>query len=649
MSEKDLKADHEKRNEVVKKQFDFFVKQVLVNGRNILIDDSNINFDAAEQVMKVITEKYIEGGIEGNDQGFSEKLKEQFTEVDKRTLLLFAHAQWLWFMGAHEISVDKKKRYTEEVLRIGENGYKKKDEIPHLEEAYFEGMANYGMSHKLNKYHEIKFCYLLIELFLKIKEKHNGLTEDAIKLKIEKICLLLSDADNSDKKLEREIGEVIGIKNIDDSKEDVVSEFIKSGSKNDTIYRALAMKNALMYLCNPDKHQPIISNNHKKLIVEAFTPLLDTENDTKDGEKLDSIENKIQRIVQVLYKRDEDFYSFYDSKYKPIWNFGGSDAALSELKGLQYKKAIILYGPPGTSKTYAAQKIAKNLCLKHDLESMDKDFENILKKNSKNDKNEEQIARLQLHKNYTYQDFIGGIVLKDGETKAVEGNLYEDIRKAEKLGDAPYILILDEINRVDLSSMFGEVFSALEDRNTEIRVSIPFGEGDNDSKMLSIPQNLYVIGTMNEIDFSLERLDFALRRRFVWYRYGFDADRLFDIIYEKLSDDLRSNGYIQTEVETFVERAKKLNEKISGMPELGKTYEIGHTFFAEIVDIMDQYYGENGIGSKQNILYRKEGPAAILWDISIKPIIEAFLGNHDPKQLKNQIEELEGIFSPENS
>ena len=86
------------------------------------------------------------------------------------------------------------------------------------------------------------------------------------------------------------------------------------------------------------------------------------------------------------------------------------------------------------------------------------------------------------------------------------------------------VLILDEMNRTDLSRMLGECFSLLEDRNQTIE--LPARNGDGASMKLRIPDDLYVIGTMNLIDQSIEQIDFALRRRFLWLLCPFDAEAL---------------------------------------------------------------------------------------------------------------------------
>ena len=302
------------------------------------------------------------------------------------------------------------------------------------------------------------------------------------------------------------------------------------------------------------------------------------------------------------------------------------------------------------------------MCLHKEFQALKEDTENKIEwfKKHLNQKHrfEDQIFRLQLHANYTYQDFVGGLQIKGDSTVAKPGDLYDVIDRAKDIVEnpnknfehiksnskLPIVLILDEINRTDLSAMFGEVFSALENREEEdkegITVSVPFEEGDS-RKKLTIPDNIFVIGTMNEIDFSLERLDFAMRRRFLWFFYGYDEKRLRDIISFKLNNykDADDDNY-----DIFVERATVLNKAIAEHDDLGKDYEIGHTFFSEIVDIKRSYKDTISDSAQSNI-YKKNGPADILWEISIKPMIESFLGAIEPSSKKEEIEKLYKIYA----
>ena len=206
----------------------------------------------------------------------------------------------------------------------------------------------------------------------------------------------------------------------------------------------------------------------------------------------------------------------------------------------------------------------------------------------------------------------------------------------DKSNQMPHVLILDEINRVDLSRLFGEVFSALENREEYVGVSV----GD---LQLKIPDNLYVIGTMNEIDFSLERIDFALKRRFLWFFYGFNPDTLRDIIWHK--NELLNTSLSGEEVDLFIQNASALNKAITELPELGEQYQIGHTFFGEVVNVFSSYKKLNGyVNRMKKQIFRNAGPASILWDISISPMLSAFLGNMDRESKKAKMDALLKIY-----
>ena len=227
------------------------------------------------------------------------------------------------------------------------------------------------------------------------------------------------------------------------------------------------------------------------------------------------------------------------------------------------------------------------------------------------------------------------------EVLSIEVEKRKDINEDPR-DTIPHVLILDEINRTDLSKLFGEVFSALEKRGEEFDLSIK-------GETLNVPENLYIIGTMNEIDFSLEQIDFALRRRFLWYFYGFNEDTLRKIINEKSKKSPLGSDTKQAELEIFINNVSKLNEAISKSPVLGDQFQIGHTFFVELVDIYNSFISIEGKKTPK-IYYstkdknRDEGPAFVLWTISIEPMLNAFLGNLDEDEKNDVIGKFKEIY-----
>lgn len=372
--------------------------------------------------------------------------------------------------------------------------------------------------------------------------------------------------------------------------------------------------NAILHFLDPDNVEAIVSSSDKKAIVKAFSSIAGV-----DYKNID-IDKNIQTIRNAF---GTSFNGFYDKDIKPLWRteiINGED--LSRVQQLKYKKAMVLYGPPGTSKSYTAKALVKQLVFDYYKKNIPSD---ILKDDY--DWKKHYIAK-QFHINYTYEDFVGGITIEDGSAKFKKGFIFEAIKKANDLNGTPFVVILDEINRVDVSRVFGEIFTAmeLEYRKDGYSLAVPDDKGSVDIK---IPMNLYIIGTMNEIDFSLERIDFALRRRFVWNYCGYDKDALIDIIEEKLEE--RISELNSDDINDFADSCSILNDKIKEHPELGEQYAIGHAFFADIVDIFKE---SNNWKESQRIL----------WSISIKPTLEAYCGTMDKQDQKNFIESCKSAF-----
>ena len=205
------------------------------------------------------------------------------------------------------------------------------------------------------------------------------------------------------------------------------------------------------------------------------------------------------------------------------------------------KKQLILQGPPGTGKTFIAQRVAKYIT---------------------QDKN--HVETIQFHPSYSYEDFIEGYRPYNDGFKLCNGIFKEFCEKAEKDEGKDYVLIIDEINRGNLSKIFGELLYLLEYRNQSVKLTYS-------QQAFSLPDNLYIIGTMNTADRSLAIMDYALRRRFYF--------KNITCRIEELGEWLKNNNS-KIDIEELLHAIRKMNSLINDEMRC-EDYEIGHSYFMQ--------------------------------------------------------------------
>ncbi|WP_434581550.1 AAA family ATPase [Sulfurimonas sp. NW15] len=267
-------------------------------------------------------------------------------------------------------------------------------------------------------------------------------------------------------------------------------------------------------------------------------------------------------------------------------------------------RAVILWGPPGTGKTYESEQVVKEL-----LDIGDDELEKYLFSNKKGEDNTKGYYQIiQFHPNYTYQDFIGGISPKL-TSEIISYELREGVFKefcddANKNKDKKYIFIIDEINRAELSAVFGELLYALEYRGKSINLP-HFGS-------FVIPKNVYIIGTMNNVDKSLVTFDLALRRRFGFFKLMPKLEVIEDVLSEFVKKD---------SLDDYYQKCVELNQSITSQLGLSEDYQIGQAYFLRIKDFLDQ----NKLKKKEpQIITRFE--LKKLWLYNIEPLLEEYLG-----------------------
>ena len=225
------------------------------------------------------------------------------------------------------------------------------------------------------------------------------------------------------------------------------------------------------------------------------------------------------------------------------------------LERLQAKKALILQGAPGVGKTFLARKLAYAL-----MEEIDP----------------ERCETVQFHQSYSYDDFVRGyrpMPTQAGTFGLQNGVFYEFCQRAANDPDHEYVFIIDEINRGNLSQIFGELLMLIEHDKRGAEHSVPLVYRSKDEERFFIPSNLYLIGLMNLADRSLAMVDYALRRRFAFFTLQpqYESD-----LFRQWLLDREMNPRL---VERIIKRMTTLNQKIKEDPLLGENYQIGHSFF----------------------------------------------------------------------
>lgn len=223
-----------------------------------------------------------------------------------------------------------------------------------------------------------------------------------------------------------------------------------------------------------------------------------------------------------------------------------SDSRYEALVGiLLNKKNIILQGAPGVGKTFAARRLAWSVM---------------------GEKDDSRIEFVQFHQNYSYEDFIMGYKPVEDGFELKQGIFYRFCQKAANHPDQKFFFIIDEINRGNMSKIFGELLMLIEKDYRGTKATLAYN-----GLPFSVPENLYIIGMMNTADRSLAMIDYALRRRFSFFEMepGFDSEG-FIRYQNKLNNETLNE---------LISKVKDLNRAITLDKSLGKGFCIGHSYF----------------------------------------------------------------------
>ena len=223
-----------------------------------------------------------------------------------------------------------------------------------------------------------------------------------------------------------------------------------------------------------------------------------------------------------------------------------SENQYDRLSGVLLNKMnLILQGAPGVGKTFAAKRLAYSLM---------------------GEKDDSRIEFIQFHQNYSYEDFVMGYRPSGDSFELKYGIFYQFCKKAENQPDKKFFFIIDEINRGNLSKIFGELLMLIEKDYRGTKATLAYN-----GMPFSVPKNLYIIGMMNTADRSLAMIDYALRRRFSFFEMApaFESDG-----FKKYQHSLDNRTF-----DELISEIIKLNEEISRDKSLGKGFCIGHSYF----------------------------------------------------------------------
>jgi 5-methylcytosine-specific restriction enzyme B len=584
---------------------DIWKERCLLESGSLLFDDRTI---WTVSNLEDFRQRFLGNPLLGTGENFEQKLAKQLETASEDVRWLVCELLAIYFLFIVGAVGGPAKRATLETV-IEPLGEERPPYWPRLAEAMDEGIGNPGPGYNIRR--DLQIGYLL------------------------DFCLRF-----------KAIGDAEGRRLLDDPW--ALRDFADDAREGIAVRE---MRHILLHLLRPSEFEPMSSRTHKQNIVDAFADELLAGDDVPEDldEQLLLIR---QKLVELKAQPDRAVLDFYWPPLRDIWDPGSDrlDGA-SDLDLLLYKKQIVLYGPPGTGKTYRTRELAGRLIRRVALEKW-KATRFFSSQDELDEYVEANICWVQLHPGYGYEEFIRGLRLSaDGSTRFVNGllPLLADRMKAVPVDERlPVILVLDEINRTDLSRLFGEAFSLLENRDKP--VLLPGFDPGDEPQELALPENLFVIGTMNLIDQSVEELDFALRRRFFWRPAGFEPDPIIEVNEQRWAEHAPAKwGWDRAvgDMTQLAERAMLLNRQIALSPHLGPQYELGHTYFFDAAFFAGRWLR----GCKQlngGVLWTTSGKPRTsiedLWIFSLAPLLAQYLGGLDADTATGELDRLREVL-----
>lgn len=560
--------------------FKCFQERFLINKMSIF-DLNNQDKILTQENVNFLLENFVNKADE-SENDFDTKISKQLEKADNTQKILFAHAVWLWSIFAYDMKQNSKVQNVQKWIPDWENN----GVIPK------EGIGSTGQYHKTNKPFEIAYIIQFLSKYLEKTLLNN--------------CV----------------------------------EIIKEMGTDQTLGKStkkVAMYNILLHLFAPDDYERIASYRQKEKVAGFFESVfidLDNDDNLDIDEKLKRIRKKCESDENLKLKTIEingsKKFDFYHNEIEPLWK--------TEL--VLESKNMILHGAPGTGKTYSVENSIKNRLEYIQSQDINKQF-----------------MLVQFHPSYGYEEFIDGIKpatlaaetmkfkLVNGEFKQMCIDAFVELKNAhdEKRKAKNFYFIADEINRAELSRVFGELLLCLEEdkrlrfekgklvgtkvktqnsklweKEHAVVILNEKNELNSNGKFFyfGVPENLYFIGTMNDIDRSVDSFDMALRRRFFWKQFECD----YDIVYQKYSK--------QDSVDKYLDICKKLNKHIVSEKgfNLSESYQLGHSYFLKPEKLQKSLIDQ-------------------IWESNIAPLLKEYLrAEYGENEIKQHLKNAKEIF-----
>lgn len=279
--------------------------------------------------------------------------------------------------------------------------------------------------------------------------------------------------------------------------------------------------------------------------ITSYTDYVEKLNAMFESDTIDDVEE--QEIEYPAY----DAEKFHEEVYMDEDSYETLVALVALVRN---KKNVILQGAPGVGKTFAAKRLAYSMM---------------------GVKDPNRVMMVQFHQSYSYEDFIMGFRPSEKGFELKRGAFYNFCKEAEIDSENDYFFIIDEINRGNLSKIFGELFMLIESDKRGVELQLLYSD-----EKFSVPSNVYIIGMMNTADRSLAMLDYALRRRFAFYEMkpGFETDGFREYRMSRASEKFDS----------LINCVENLNAVIAADESLGEGFCIGHSYFCNLDKATDQ-------------------------------------------------------------